>query len=489
MATFPRLRLRDPAIDLVELPWERPLAAWDGDALAFRHVPVGPSRHLVRFLVSNGVLYALKELPLEVGRREYQVLLHLEGLGLPTVEAAGVAEAPARDSAILVTKFLPHSLQYRRLLMRLPPGPGAHRDRLLDAMAFLLVDLHRSGVFWGDCSLANTLFRRDGDRIQAYLVDAETSEVFAQLSDGQREYDLEILVENVAFGLADLAAMQAVDGAGGEGDDVQDDAIGAAQRVRDRYRQIWAVIKDEPTLHPDDRQAIRSRVRLLNDLGYSVDLDLDPNASDGRVRLRMGVTTRRFHARQLERRTRVRALEGQARLLINDLNEYGTWLEWFEGRGISSEEKDERWLREVYRPTQARIAAAVGPDRDLVQAYCDVLEEKWYLSEQAGSDAGLAAAIEAYLALGAPAPETIARGDDPTALLDPIDVDPLVLGPDGAVPELEGVGLDGVPAEETDRIGDVASDSTAFDAGRAAGAARSETWRTTSAPTPDEPGR
>ena len=428
MATFPRLRLRDPAIDLVELPWEQPLAEWSAERLAFRYVPVGPSRHLVRFLVSSGVLYALKELPLTVARREYEVLLHLEGLGLPTVEVAGVAEAPSRDSAILVTKFLPHSLQYRRLMMRLPPGPGSYRDRLLDAMAFLLVDLHRSGVFWGDCSLANTLFRRDGDRIQAYLVDAETSEVFPRLSDGQRTYDLEILVENVAFGLADLAAMQGWSGDGGDGAEA-DDAIGAAERVRDRYAQIWGVIKDEPILHPDDRQAIRSRVRLLNDLGYSVDLDIDPNAVDGRVRLRMGVTTRRYHARELERRTRVRALEGQARLLINDLNEYGTWLEWSESRAIPTEEKDERWLREVYRPTQRRIADAVGPDRDLVQAYCDVLEEKWYRSEQEGRDAGLATAIETYLALGAPAPETVARGADASDMLDPIDVDPLEIGP------------------------------------------------------------
>ena len=105
-----------------------------------------------------------------------------------------------------MTEYLAHSLQYRRLMMRLPAG--AYRDRLLDGMAWLLVDLHRSGVFWGDCSLANTLFRRDGDRMQAYLVDAETSEVHARLSDGQRAYDLEVLVENVAFGLADLALMQ-----------------------------------------------------------------------------------------------------------------------------------------------------------------------------------------------------------------------------------------------------------------------------------------
>ena len=163
---FPRLRLRDPAIDLVELPWELPLADWPADRLAFRFVPVGPSRHLVRFLISNGILYALKELPLEAARREYGVLLHLENLRLPTVEAAGVEEAPERSSAILATRFLGHSLQYRRLMMRLPPTSGSYRERLLDAMAFLLVDLHRAGVFWGDCSLANTLFRRDGDRIK-----------------------------------------------------------------------------------------------------------------------------------------------------------------------------------------------------------------------------------------------------------------------------------------------------------------------------------
>jgi hypothetical protein len=420
MAQFPRLRLRDPAIDLVDLPWELPLGDWPSDQLTFRLVPVGPSRHLVRFLDLNGVLYALKDLPLAAARREYEVLLHLEGLGLPTVEAAGVAEAPARGSGILVTKFLPHSLQYRRLMMRLPPTSSIYRDRLLDAMAFLLVDLHRSGVFWGDCSLANTLFRRDGDRIQAYLVDAETSEVFPELSDGQRTYDLEILVENVAFGLADLSAMQ------GWNED-PDDAIAAAERVRDRYERIWTLIHDEPVLQPGDRQAIRNRVRKLNELGYSVDLDVDSDAPDGGVRLRLGVTTRRFHAHELERRTRIRALEGQARLLLNDLNEFEACDDWSDGRPVTPEEAVDAWLREVYRPTLARIAAAVGPDRDLVQAYCDVLEEKWFLSEQEGRDVGITAAIDAYLALGAPAPETGRRGD-PTDALDPVEMDLVELG-------------------------------------------------------------
>ncbi|HKG20030.1 MAG TPA: DUF4032 domain-containing protein [Candidatus Limnocylindrales bacterium] len=406
---FPHLRLRDPAISLVDLPWEQPLAEWSEEQLAFRTLPVGPSRHLVRFLTADGVLYALKELPLEIGRGEYKVLLHLESAGLPAVKPSGVAEAPQRNSAILVTEYLPHSLQYRRLLMRLQPGPSVHRDRLLDAMAFLLVDLHRNGVYWGDCSLANTLFRRDGDRIQAYLVDAETSEIHPALSDGQREYDMEILVENIAFGLADLAAMQdAAD---------PDEAILAAERVRDRYRAVWAELHDEPVLYAGDRQAIRSRVRRLNDLGYSVDLAIDPASGDDRVRLRMHVTTRRFHAREIERRTKIRALEGQARLLLNDLNEYQAWLEWSQARPITPDEAADRWLREVYRPTLAKISETVGPGRDLVQAYCDVLEQKWYLSEAAGFDVGLEVATEAYIYLGAPAPETVA-GDGSTVALD-----------------------------------------------------------------------
>jgi Domain of unknown function (DUF4032) len=307
-------------------------------------------------------------------------------------------------------------------MMRLPPTSGSYRDRLLDAMAFLLVDLHRAGVFWGDCSLANTLFRRDGDRIQAYLVDAETSEVYPSLSDGQRAYDLDILVENVAFGLADLSAMQGWN-------EPPEDAIAAAERVRDRYSRVWTVIHDEPVLHPDDRQAIRRRVRKLNELGYSVDLDVDPDAPDGRVRLRMSITTRRYHARQLERRTRIRALEGQAQLLLNDLAEYGAWLEWNEGARLGEDDVAERWLHDVYRPTLARIAETVGPDRDLVQAYCDVLEEKWFLSERAGRDIGLSDAIDAYVALGAPAPETAFRPGDPTAAADRLDIDPLELVP------------------------------------------------------------
>ena len=127
----------------------------------------------------------------------------LEELELNAVRPAGLVRQPTSTAAILVTRYLEGSWQYRRLFLRLPPDQPKHRSRLLDAMASLLVELHRHGVFWGDCSLANTLFSRDGQVLQAWLVDAETSEVHPQLSDGQRELDIDILVENVAAGLID----------------------------------------------------------------------------------------------------------------------------------------------------------------------------------------------------------------------------------------------------------------------------------------------
>jgi len=398
LASFPRLRLRTAATELFDLPWDRPLAAWPDDAHQFRELPVGPSRHLVRFLDVSGTIFALKEEPLDVARSEFDVLRHLEEEGLPAVSAVGLAEAPDRDTGTLITQYLAHSLQYRRLLMRVPLEPGAYRDRLLDAMAWLLVDLHRGGVYWGDCSLANTLFRRDGDRMQAYLVDAETSEVHPSLSDGQRAYDLEILVENVAFGLADLAELQGrTDG---------DEAIAAAESVRERYEHLWEKLHEEPDLQPGDRQAVRKRIRKLNELGFSVDeIKVQPTGSGDLLRLQLAVTTRRFHARELEKRTGIVALENQARLLLNDLSEYGAWLCWYEQRSLEPEVIAARWLWDVYEPTLARIAAIVGPTRDLVQAYCDLLEHKWLLSERAGRDVGMAAAMDAYLALGAPAPE------------------------------------------------------------------------------------
>jgi hypothetical protein len=427
------LRLRHPTSNLLALPWATPLADWPEEAVTFRRMPVGPSRHLVRFVVVGDTTVALKEEPVAIARREYDVLREMEALGLPAVRAVGIAERPGEDLAVVATDYLRHSLQYRRLLARVPLVAGGYRDRLLDAMASLLVDLHRAGVFWGDCSLANTLLRRDGDRLQAFLVDAETSEIHPRLSDGQRTADLEVLVENVAFGLADLVAMRAADPGGGEEADSTADAandaastdeqLAAAEAVRDRYEGLWDELFRVETVATGDAFAIEARVRRLNELGFDVEeIELEPEGQSeaealgwqdigiapgqGSARLRVVVSERDFHTRELRRLARINALEGQARLLLNDIREYRAWLAASSGVPVSKEEGAARWRTERLDPSLARLAPTIGPGRDPLQAYCDLLEHKWLLSERAGRDVGLEAAFASYVDIGAPSPET-----------------------------------------------------------------------------------
>ena len=218
-------------------------------------------------------------------------------------------------------------------------------------------------------------------------MDAETSEVHPALSDGQRAYDLDVLVENVAFGLADLAAFQGRP-------ETMDEQIDAAEAVRTRYTQLWEELFRQVEIQPGDRFAISAHVRRLNDLGFAVgEIELEPGAN-GRVRLRAAVTRRDFHARELQRRTGLDALEGQARLLLNDLREYRAWLEYDEQRRVASGEASDRWRAEVLVPALGRLAPAIGPTRDALQAYCDLLEHKWLLSERRHRDVGLETALD-----------------------------------------------------------------------------------------------
>lgn len=402
------IRLRAPSSRLVGLPWLQPLAEWDVTEVPLRDVPVGPSRHLVKFVEADAHLWALKELPARAALKEYEVLRQLEAAELPAVRAAGVVLQPFDDTAILVTRYLDRSWQYRRLLMRLPTGARDHRERLLDAVASLLVDLHRNGVFWGDCSLANLLFTRDGQRLQAWMVDAETSEVHHSLSDGQRRHDLELMQENLVGGLIDVAIRAAEVAAGDTDPDYDVDAdlprfTDAADALVQRYQALWEVVHREPTFLFHDRFSVESRIRALNDLGFAVDeVRIEQvGATQELLRLKVAVAGRRFHSSELQRLTGLVVGEGQAQVLLNDLRAYRSRLRVPDT--VPERTTARRWVEDVMRAGMARAHEAVQGIGDPVQAYCDLLEVRWLLSERAGHDVGDAPALEALSRRGTPA--------------------------------------------------------------------------------------
>jgi Domain of unknown function (DUF4032) len=153
-------------------------------------------------------------------------------------------------------------------------------DRPLDALAELLVRLHLSGFFWGDCSLSNALFRYDAGTLEAYLVDAETNEQHAALSKGQRCYDVELAVEQVFGELADLQA--------GELLPTGVDPLQFAEELAARYKSPWGELTREQVLCPEEQQdKIVERLRRFTELGFDVDeVELVSTRDGSKLRLR-----------------------------------------------------------------------------------------------------------------------------------------------------------------------------------------------------------
>src|SRR5437660_1210154 len=393
MAGLIAIHVREGHPDFIDLPWQLPLAGWASASERVVEMERGLSRHQVVFVEYGTGLYALKELPPALAEREYGLLRGMEDRRLPAVTAAGHARAAAEggeggENGILITRFLDASLPYRTPFMN--KGRAPYRDRLMDAMAGLLVRLHLAGFYWGDCSLSNTLFRRDAGELQAYAVDFETSEQHEKLSDGQRSMDLDILEQNITGELADLQAEVQLPPA------LPVEETGAT--IRARYQRLWNEINRQLLILPGESYLIQERIRALNDLGFSVgEIELVKTEQGDSLRLRTIVVDREYHRRLLHGLTGLVAGDRQAALMINEIKELQAKLSAQHKYTQSLSMAAHRWLDQMYRPTTQRLQEALGPRDDETELYCQVLEHKWYLSERAKKDVGHKVALEDYI--------------------------------------------------------------------------------------------
>ena len=376
----------DPA--LLDLPWELPLEDWPADELAA--LPRGISRHVVRFVRMSGRVIAIKEIKDELARREYGLLRLLNRLDQPAVEPLAVvggrvdADGHPLESA-LVTQHLQFSLPYRALFSQtLRPDTA---QRLVDALAALLVRLHLAGFFWGDVSLSNTLFRRDAGAFAAYLVDAETGDLQNSLSQGQREYDVDLARTNIAGELMDLEA-------GGLLEDGSD-PVETAQQIVDRYHSLWLELTERESFDRGDRWRVDARIRRLNELGFDVDeLAITTDIDGTSVVIQPKVVDAGHHSRRLLRLTGLDVEENQARRLLNDLDSYRAATD---RQGEDEEIVAHDWLARVFQPVVRSVPRDLGGKLDPAEIFHEVLEHRWYLAEQAGRDVALTDALRDYL--------------------------------------------------------------------------------------------
>ncbi|KSW29436.1 DUF4032 domain-containing protein [Cellulomonas sp. B6] len=376
----------DPA--LLDLPWDVPLEDWPTDMLAA--LPRGISRHIVRFARLSGRVIAIKEIGETVAYREYELLRQLRKLEVPSVEPVGVItgrRSPDGEplEAVLITQHLQFSLPYRALFSQsLRPDTAT---RLIDALAVLMVRLHLAGFYWGDVSLSNTLFRRDAETFAAYLVDAETGDLHDRLSPGQRAYDLEVARVNIIGELMDLQAGEFLD----EDEDVV--AIGEALVVR--YDELWRALTEVEAFGYGERWRVQARIDRLNDLGFDVgELDITTDLDGTSVRIQPKVVDAGHHSRRLMRLTGLDVQENQARRLLNDLDEY---------RAATDRQADDEafvahdWLTDIFEPAVRSVPRELRRKLEPAQIYHELLDHRWYLSQQEDRDVPMTEVAASYV--------------------------------------------------------------------------------------------
>ncbi|MER5849210.1 DUF4032 domain-containing protein [Streptomyces sp. NPDC002012] len=397
---------------LLELPWHLPLEEWPEKHLVT--LPRGISRHVVRYARAGGDVVAVKELAERPAVREYELLRTLARLGIPAVDPLAVVTGRTGSDGeplepVLITRHLNGSLPYRSMFETTMRPTTVHR--LMDALAVLLVRLHLAGFAWGDCSLSNTLFRRDAGAYAAYLVDAETGDVHSRLSTGQREYDIDLARVNISGEMLDLEA------AGALHPSVDPIAFGA--EICQRYEELWKELTRTSVYPAGKYHYIERRVRRLNDLGFDVAEMQIANSSNGdTITFVPKVVDAGHHQRQLLRLTGIDAEENQARRLLNDLE---SWMATQEDHapgdplGARAEVLAHRWVREVFRPTVRAVPRDLRSSMDPAELYHELLEHRWYMSERAQQDVGLEAAVADFSTTVLPGRDTEApaTGDSP----------------------------------------------------------------------------
>ena len=377
---------------LYNLPWHTPLEQWPEDeTLAAQR---GISRHIVRLVRSTpdpaSEIYAVKETVEEFAVREYEALRELSLRGAPAV--AQVAIVTNRYSqngeelpCAIVTRFLPYSLPYRVILS----GQITQHEitNMANALAYLLVRLHLLGFWWGDCSLSNTLFRRDAEGFAAYLVDAETGEFQKKLSDGQREHDLELARFNVAAELEDLKIAGVLFPAM--------DPIRASESVITRYRKIWKSLSEPQILPAGDRHAVERAMRSLQDIGFAVEeVDIQLAGDKSTVTFIPKLVAPNYHSQRLIELMGLETEELQAKRILASFDR-------FRSREMEKtpkkEEAAKRWLDEVFYKVINAVPTAMRGRVEDAQLFHEVLEHRWYLGEKAGRDLGLEFATNDYI--------------------------------------------------------------------------------------------
>ncbi len=372
---------------LLTLPWSTPLEQWSDTLLAA--LPQGISRHTVRLVSADDKVMAIKEIGEHAAFHEYRTLKQLQDLDAPCVIPIAVITHRVSDTGeeltpCLVTEHLAFSLPYREVFSHVLDVDTV--NKLIRALAVLLVRLHLLGFFWGDVSLSNTLFRRDADEFAAYLVDAETGEFHDPLSAGKRLYDVDLARVNIIGELMDLQAGAYIS------DEL--DVIALGDEIERVYHELWELMTGEIVIDGDAFSAITQRVARINELGFDIgETEITNDGDTYRVHIEPAVFSTGFYRKKLKRLTGLDIQDRQAQRLLGEMEVYRA-MQY--GGKLPLEAVAHRWMVKHYEPIVSLIPESLREKLEPAQIFHEILDHRWFISENEHRFVPLAEAAESY---------------------------------------------------------------------------------------------
>jgi hypothetical protein len=163
---------------------------------------------------------------------------------------------------------------------------------------------------------------------------------------------------------------------------------------------------------------IEGRVRRLNALGFDVaELDITTDIGGSTIRIQPKVVDAGHHSRRLIRLTGMDTEENQARRLLNDLDYYRARTDQ---QGADEAIVAHEWLTEQFEPVVQLVPVELRAKLEPAELYHEMLEHRWFLSEQAGAEISMEDSAQAYV-------NTVLRGlpDEKVAFSDMESTRPL----------------------------------------------------------------
>lgn len=374
MGRSPHIRFHvDPIFEteLRKLPWGVPLSDWHYHGVSILNIKRGISRHVVIFVKAGRFSFGIKEISEEISQKEIDHYEQLLLRGIHTLVPAGYVvreEDPipvttpigvqyeqnfiAHTVTVLVDKVLPDSFLYSRNFRK------ENRQKIWDAIVRLFVQLHSNGIYWGDASLANTLIKFEKREapfvgkqtiLIAYLSDAETVEIRPRLSKSMRVADVNFFFESMDWINEDLRTSGMVrDDVGTEEDKIY---------IRSRYELLFMVEM--------------KKKKFEQQTSFNIDQFL------GSI----------FNPDYVDQ-------------FLKHIEEHKWYLSERVKKEFSLAEATKDWYETIFVPICGLFRSEHIPDlfkgKTAAELYIEIMNNKYYLSEKAGRDVGMVAAMRDY---------------------------------------------------------------------------------------------